>query len=119
MRLLLDVHHSPQAARRLRDNGHDVVAAADDPQLAGLDDEELLRDATRDGRAVVTENARDFDRIVRSWSAHGEHHSGVVFPSPRRYHRGATAYPANLVRALEALLTDPPTSTRDWVHWLD
>lgn len=119
VRLLLDVHHSPQAARWLRDDGHDVLAAADDPALAGLDDEELLRSAARDGRSVVTENVRDFDRIVRAWSATGEHHEGVIFTSPRRYHRGAKAYPANLVRALAALLEESPASTRDWVHWLD
>lgn len=119
VRLLLDVHHSPRAAQRLRDGGHDVPAAADDPALAGLDDEELLRAATRDQRSLVTENVRDFDRIVRVWSATGEHHEGVIFTSPRRFHRGAKAYPANLVRALAALLGDPPESTRDWVHWLD
>jgi hypothetical protein len=119
VKLLLDVHHSPQAARRLGELGHDVAAAADDPALAGLDDEELLRAATRDRRTVVTENARDFDRIVRDWSALGEHHDGVIFTSPRRFHRGSKAYPANLVRALAALLDDPPAGTRDWVHWLD
>lgn len=95
------------------------MAAADDPALAGLEDEELLRAATRANRAVVTENARDFDRIVRGWSALGEHHHGVVFTSPRRFHRGAKAYPAELVRALARLLDDPPKSTRDRVHWLD
>lgn len=119
MSLLLDVHHSRQAARRLRDRGHDVVAAADDPALAGLADEELLRAAAGGGRVVVSENARDFDRIVRDWSALGEHHHGVIFTLPRRFHRGSKTYPANLVRALEAVLADPPTSTRDWVHWLD
>lgn len=118
MRLLLDVHHSPRAARRLREQGHDVIAAAGDPVLAGLDDEELLRAATRDGRAVVTENARDFDRIVREWSARGEHHFGVVFTSPRRYHRGSKAYPANLVRDLADLSGRPPAPEADWVHWL-
>lgn len=118
MKLLLDVHHSPQAARRLCEKGHDVVAAAEDPVLAGLDDEELLRAATHDGRAVVTENARDFDRIVREWNARDEHHDGVVFTSPRRYHRGSKAYPANLVRALSDLLLDPPLPPKDWVHWL-
>lgn len=116
---MLDVHHSPQAARQLRDGGHDVLAAADDPALAGLDDEELLRAAAREGRSAVTENVRDFDRIIRAWSAAGEHHEGVIFTSPRRFHRGAKAYPANLVRALSALFDDPPGSTRDWVHWLD
>jgi hypothetical protein len=119
VRLLHDVHHSPHAAQRLRDDGHDVIAASTDPALAGLDDEELLRVASRDGRSVVTENVRDFDRIVRAWSATGEHHEGVIFTSPRRFHRGAKSYPANVVRALATLLEDPPNSTRDWVHWLD
>lgn len=118
VKLLLDVHHSPPAARRLRDKGHDVVAAAENPNLAALDDEELLRASTREGRALVTENARDFDRIARAWAAVGEHHSGVVFTSPRRYHRGSKGYPANLVRALTSLLDSPPPDTLDWVHWL-
>ena len=118
MRLLLDVHHSRLAAERLRSSGHDVVAAADDALLASLGDEELLRAATRDGRAVVTENARDFDRIIRAWAAAGEHHAGVIFTSPRRYHRGASAYPANLVTALAVLMARTAQGDHDWVHWL-
>lgn len=118
VKLLLDVHHSPTAARRLREQGYDVLAAADDPILAVLDDDELLRASTREERALVTENARDFDRIVRSWPLTGEHHRGVVFTSPRRYHRGSKAYPANLVRALANLAEKPPRSTVDWTFWL-
>jgi hypothetical protein len=67
---------------------------------------------------LVTENARDFDRIVRAWAAVGEHHCGIVFTSPRRYHRGSNAYPRNLVRALTAIMEDPPDSTVDWTLWL-
>jgi hypothetical protein len=118
LRLLLDVHHSRLAALRLRDAGHDVLAASDDPALAALDDEALLVAATNGSLVLVTENARDFDRIVRQWSASGEHHAGVVFTSPRRFHRGSRAYPDNLVAALEELLASPPASTTDWVHWL-
>ena len=118
VKFLLDVHHSRLAAERLRGEGHDVVAAADDPVLATLPDHELLRASTRAGRALVTENARDFDRIIRGWAATGEHHAGVVFTSPFRYHRGSRAYPANLVTALSALLVDPPQDRDDWVHWL-
>jgi len=70
--------------------GSDIIAA-EDPTLASIPDEELLRAATRANRAVVTENARDFDRIVRSWAATGEHHAGVVCTSPRRFHRGSAA----------------------------
>ncbi len=119
MKLLLDMHHSRRAAQRLRDQGHDVLAASDDPALCGLGDDELLRAATGEGRIVVTENARDFDRIVRSWSARGDHHSGVIFTSPRRFHRGSNAYPDNLVGVLTALLDDPLDSTLDWIHWLE
>jgi hypothetical protein len=118
LKLLLDVHHSHLIAEAFGQDGHDVVAASVDPTLADLDDDELLRAATRDGRAVVTENARDFDRIVRAWPANGEHHAGVIFTSPRRYHRGSRSYPANLTAALRALLTDPPQNPADWVHWV-
>jgi hypothetical protein len=118
VRLLLDVHHSPVVAERLRSEHNDVLAAADDAVLATLPDEELLRAATSQGRALVTENVRDFDRIVRAWAATGEHHVGVVFTSPRRYHRGSRSYPRNLVEALRHLLADPELPTRDWTHWL-
>jgi len=117
LKLLLDTHHSRLAAGRLRDDGHDVIAAADDPMLASPPDEELLRVATGHERALVTENAKDFDRIVRSWAASGEHHAGVVFTSPRRFHRASRAYPANLVAALAALL-ETPTHQVDMVWWL-
>jgi hypothetical protein len=116
--LLLDVHHSRLAAERLRQAGHDVVAAADNPAIAGLGDEELLRHATAEGRAVVTENARDFDRIVRLWATTGEHHAGVVFTSPRRFHRGGQGYPQDLVGALQGFLASNPDQQRDWIHWL-
>lgn len=118
MKLLLDTHHSHLAAERLRVEGRDVTAAADDAVLASLPDEELLRAASRSGRAVVTENARDFDRIVRGWVATGEHHAGVVFTSPRRYHRGSNSYPANLISALATLRDEPPSGDLDWVYWL-
>ncbi len=118
MKLLLDTHHSRLAGERLRRDGHDVEAAADDQMLASIPDEELLRAATRAGRAVVTENARDSDRIIRTWAMTGEHHAGVVFTSPRRYHRGTGAYPANLVAALKKLLDDARPLEQDWVLWL-
>jgi hypothetical protein len=118
VRLLLDAHHSRHAAEMLRDAGHDVLAAADDPVLSVLPDDELLSWASRDERAVVTENARDFDRIAPTWAAAGHHHAGIVLTSPRRFHRGRSSYPVDLVRALTALVDDPPTEQRDWIHWL-
>ncbi|HEX3460780.1 MAG TPA: DUF5615 family PIN-like protein [Acidimicrobiales bacterium] len=119
MKLLLDVHHSPAAAKRLRRRGHDVLAAADDARLLVLADEDLLRHCSIEGRAVVTENVKDFDRIIRVWSTTNEHHAGVVFTSPRRFHRGRLSYPEDLVVALAKLLSAPFDTEEDWVHWLE
>jgi len=118
LRLLLDTHHSPAAAAALLADGYDVLAAAAEPGLGPLEDEDLLAAATRDGRALVTENAKDFDRIVRAWAGREEHHAGVVFTSPRRYHRGSAAYPANLIAALRVVLAKPPADQSDWIHCL-
>jgi hypothetical protein len=119
VKLLLDVHHSPRAAEKLRERGHDVVAAANDQALSSMADEELLRHAATEDRATVTENVKDFGAIVRTWASTGEHHSGVIFTSPRRFHRGSAAYPENLVVALTQLLAEPPGVEKDWVHWLE
>jgi len=118
VKLLLDAHHSPRAAERLRDKGYDVVSAADDSAAVSMADEELLRHASADERAVVTEDAKDFDRIVRAWVATDDHHAGVIFTSPRRFHRGSPSYPENLVAAVTTLLESPPDDQRDRVHWL-
>jgi hypothetical protein len=116
MKLLLDVHHSPRAAERLREQGREAIAAAADP-LARLADEDLLRFASGDGRTLVTE-VKDFARIVHAWSASGEHHAGILFTSPRRFHRGSLAYPENLVVAIERFLGEPAPAGEGWVHWL-
>lgn len=119
MKLLLDVHHSPAAAKRLRRRSHDVLAAADDSRLSVLADEDLLRHCAVEGRAVVTDNVKDFDRIIRLWSTTDEHHAGVVFTSPRRFHRGRLSYPQDLVVALAKLLAASFEAEEDWVHWLE
>ncbi len=119
VKLLLDVHHSPTAADRLTAAGFDVIAAARELVLATLPDDEILAAATDDGRALVTENVKDFDRIVRAWAVAGRHHAGVIFTSPRRYHRGSRAYPDSLVAALTAVLSRQSFGdTPDFVHWL-
>lgn len=119
MRLLLDVHHSRFAADRLRQEDYDVLAASDDVHLATMTDEDLLHFAASEQRALVTEDVGDFNRIVRTWAETGEHHAGIVFTSPRRFHRGRTSYPEDLVVALRRFLADPPAEKRGWVHWLD
>jgi hypothetical protein len=84
VRLLFDTHHSRLAAGLLRSDGYDVVAAADDPVLASLPDEQLLRAANRADRAILTENARDFDRTERRSREQARHRVRVNSRTPER-----------------------------------
>ena len=119
VKLLLDVHHSRVAAERLRGGVATTYRRPQNfPRWPLSRTKSSCARPSAAGRAVVTENAKDFDRIVRSWVATGEHHAGVIFTSPRRFHRGSTSYPENLLVALTRFLATPPVAELDWVHWL-
>jgi hypothetical protein len=85
VRLLLDEMFSPEIAAELVKRGHDVVAVAADPGLAGLPDEQVLEWATDQGRCVVTENVKDFEVLRRLSAAQGRTHAGLLYSGPRRF----------------------------------
>ncbi len=79
MRLLLDAHVSgPRVGRRLEADGHDVRALDQEPELEGLDDEEVLSTAAAEQRILVTHNIRDFPAILREWAEAQRPHAGVI-----------------------------------------
>ena len=116
---MLDEHFSPEVARQLRGRGHDVEAARERPELHGRSDRDLLLLASAEQRAIVTENVADFVELHRQFVLGGDHHAGIVFTSPRRFSRTKRAI-GRLVRALDELLTERPTteSLADQVWWL-
>jgi predicted nuclease of predicted toxin-antitoxin system len=113
----LDEHFSPEIARQLRRRGHDVIAARERPELHGLADRELLRVATAEGRAIVTENVVDFVELHRQSVLGGDPHAGLVFTSPRSFPRTRRGI-GKLVRALDALLTDEASDLAGQTWWL-
>ena len=119
MRLLLDEHFSPEIARQLRALGHDVIAVRE-VDVRGVSDRELLALATRQQRAIVTENVADFAELHRAASITQATHFGLVFASSRQFPRTLRAI-GRLVRALEALLNGHPSvdSVRDQTWWLE
>jgi len=122
VRLLLDEMHSPAVAARMRNRGHDAVAVKERADLIGLPDEELLRAATADGRAVVTENVKDFAALHRRISAAGQRHSGLVFTHPRRFPRSARNHVGVLADALAVLLDEHGAMLSDvesFIWWLE
>ena len=103
MRLLLDEHYDRRIAEQLRRRGHDVVAATERSDLLGLPDDELLARAHVDRRALLTEDVRDFTRLVRDAAASGVDHHGLVFAHPRALPRGSDTI-GRFVSALDELL---------------
>jgi hypothetical protein len=113
--LLLDEMFSPVIARQLRDKGYDVVAVAADPALRSLDDAELYEWARRNGRRIVTENAKDFRPLVSHEA--GKSGPGILLSSSRTFRRSRRSV-GLLVAALEGWLRQPDALARPDEDWL-
>lgn len=116
MRLALDAHYSPTIASRLRDRGHDVVAAVE-RGWQSESDPSLLESCLTEDRVLVTNNVADFMVLARRWQAEGREHAGLVFTSDSTFPR-TTGAVARVIRALDALLIAHPSGLCGRVHWL-
>lgn len=101
MKLLLDEQISGKVAERLRDRGHDVTAATDDPSLRGLSDPDLFEVAQQQGRALATYNRVDFEPIIREYAQMDREHHGLVIVHPTRFPSWEFA---QLAAAIEGLM---------------
>jgi hypothetical protein len=117
VRLVLDEMVSPQIAVELVRRGHDVVAVAADPELAGLPDEQILEWATEQGRCLVTENVKDYEVLRRAAAAQGRTHAGLLYRGPRRFPRDRRFLGA-IVVALDKLIAAGEVPGPDDVGWL-
>ncbi len=112
--ILLDEMYPPALARRLRDDGHDVVAVLDEEVgLASKSDDDVLAWAARNNRCVVTENVSDCNRLASSGAAH----CGIVFVLAQRFPRTSSGL-VRLGDALHALLLSKQLPGHDGVVWL-
>jgi predicted nuclease of predicted toxin-antitoxin system len=118
VRLLLDELFPPEIARALRTQGHEVRAIQEEPAQRGLADAEVLAMAIREGRALLTENVRDFRPLAAALLKRGEGHSGLVLTSNRRYPRWSADTLGRLVRDLGALIRAHPEQPKDMELWL-
>jgi predicted nuclease of predicted toxin-antitoxin system len=110
MKLLLDEMYAPAVAGQLRARGHDV-SSIHDPEyhlLEGALDEEMWAVAIAHGRALVSENVRDFRRIEAQALARDQPIAHLIFTTDRQFPRGDPGTLGRLVLALAALLATPP-----------
>ncbi|ALL56224.1 hypothetical protein MHAE_13970 [Mycobacterium haemophilum DSM 44634] len=116
MKALLDEQLSPQIAVLLRNAGYDVLAVADRDDLLGCSDRIVFEIASSEGRALVTNNVKDFRPLAAEWLAQGRMHPGLILlPSART--RTRAAIPA-LAAAVEAILRAHPDGIAGGERWV-
>ncbi|HUZ37618.1 MAG TPA: DUF5615 family PIN-like protein [Streptosporangiaceae bacterium] len=116
MRAILDEQLSPQIAVLLRKAGYDVDAVADRDDLAGRSDRIVFEVASREGRAVVTNNIKDFRPLAAEFLAQGRAHAGLILlPSARTRSRATIAVIAS---AIENVLRDNPAGISASERWI-
>ena len=116
MRALVDEQLSPQIAALLRKAGYDVDAVADREDLAGRSDRIIFEVASSEGRAVITNNIKDFRPLAAEWLAQGRVHAGVILlPSTRTRTRDSITAIAD---AIEIILRDHPDGLSASERWI-
>lgn len=104
MKIHLDEDLSPTIARMLREKGIDATSTHE-AGLIGIPDQEQLVHATREGRALLTRNARHFTALAADRIRSQEPHAGIVVCPPTMK---GTEYAA-MVRAIQRLVAAYPT----------
>ncbi len=108
MKLLLDEMISFRVAAELRKQGHDVVAIKRDrPDLESAPDGDIVRQATREGRTVVTNNVKDYLPLHQRFVASGEDHAGMLFTTDQALPRSNAAL-NRWVQTLDHVLASNP-----------
>jgi NADP-dependent 3-hydroxy acid dehydrogenase YdfG len=116
VRALLDEQFSPLIAKLLRERGLDVVAAAERADLIEASDREVVEAATREQRAVVTNDIKDFRPIAIERITDGRGHAGLILV-PANRDRGRDAA-GTLADAIETLMRAHPDGVVGAEHWL-
>jgi hypothetical protein len=73
--------------RGLRSRGIDVVTAAEAGMIRRKDDEHL-RWASEQGRALYSFNVGDYHQLHTEWTAAGRDHTGIILAQQKRYATG-------------------------------
>jgi Domain of unknown function (DUF5615) len=116
VRAILDQQLSPHIAVLLRRAGYDVDAVAEREDLVGRGDRIIFEVAWSEGRAVVTNNIKDFRPLAAEWLAQGRVHAGLILlPSARTGTRNAMA---TIAGAIESVLRDHPDGLNGSERWI-
>jgi hypothetical protein len=116
VRVLLDEQLSGQITRLLRERGLDAQAVVERSDLLQATDREVMEAARCEGRAVVTNNIKDFRPLAADRLADGRGHAGLILP-PARHSRAREATGA-LADAIEAVMRAHPEGIPGAEQWI-
>jgi hypothetical protein len=117
VKLLLEEMWPPAIAAELRRRGHDVEAVAERRDLRSQPDRVVFQAAQAEGRAVVTENVRDFRLLAAEILRRGLPHAGRILTRNRSFPRSNLRSRGRVIRALDRLLSvDADLTSQEW--WL-
>ncbi len=102
---MLDEMLGERIATQLAGRGHDVVSVVADPALVSLPDDQVLAEAARQGRALVTLNIKDFLPLDARYRAGGRSHAGIVLISTKAFPQDR-GFVGAVVNALDKLLAE-------------
>jgi predicted nuclease of predicted toxin-antitoxin system len=116
VKVLLDEQLSPQLAALLREAGHDAVGVVERVDLVGRVDSTIFEVATGEGRAVVTNNIKDFRPLAAERLAQGRSHGGLILvPSTRSRTRASITM---LAAAIQKVLEENPDGLAGSERWI-
>lgn len=117
MKALLDAQLSHEIARLLQERGLDVVAlTARDDISDSTSDARIMEIAAGEGRAVVTNNVKDFRPIAARRLQRAQGHAGLILvPSTRRRTKAAGKA---LADEIATIMLANPGGLADSERWL-
>ncbi len=118
--LLLDEMLGERIAAQLVGRGHGVVSVVSvvaDSALVSLPDDQVLAEAARQGRALVTLNVKDFLPLDAQYRAGGRSHAGIVLISTKAFPQDR-GFVGAVVGALDKLLQESGAVGPDQVVFL-
>ena len=83
--LLLDEMLPVTVAEQLTREGCDTAAVSARPDLRGAADADVLEAAAREGRVLVTDNARDVAPLSNAWAGQARTHPGIILISSKSF----------------------------------
>jgi predicted nuclease of predicted toxin-antitoxin system len=117
VKVLLDAHLSHQIAQLLVERGHDAQAVTSRTDLAdNTPDAQLMQIAHAEGRAMVTNNIKDFRPIAAHRITSGQGHAGLILVSSTTRRTKAANRP--LADAIEELMLTHPQGLADSERWI-